>query len=132
MYRSACALRFAELDEAIGDSALAIMHGATATRCNAVGDGTMVKNAIGLQHGSTAVAGVSGVLQCQAIAVCRNFEGRSLSNKRFAEACSIQDSRICLIITVASGWVVTTQDMHSVLQFNRLVVYTFSNENGIA
>ena len=62
MYRSACALRFAEFDEAIGDSTLAIMYGATATRCNAIGDGTMVKNAICLQHGSAAVAGVSGVL----------------------------------------------------------------------
>ena len=132
MYRSAGALRFAEFDEAIGDGTLAIMHGATATRCHATGHGTMVKNAICLQHGSTSVAGVSGVLQCQAIAVCRNFEGRSLTNKRFAEACSIQDGRICLIITVASGWVVTTQDMHSVLQLNRLVVYTFCYENGIA
>ena len=73
MHRSAGALGFAELDEAIGDGTLAIMHGATATRCDAITDGTMVKNAICLQHGSTTIAVVSGVLQCQAIAVCRNF-----------------------------------------------------------
>ena len=64
MYRSASALRLAEFDEAIGDGTLAIMHSATATRCDAVADGTMVKNAIGLQNGSATVAGVSGVLQC--------------------------------------------------------------------
>ena len=51
-----------------------IMHSATATRCNEIGHGTMVNNAICLQHGSTSVAGVSGVLQCQAIAVCRSLE----------------------------------------------------------